>query len=100
MTELEYAKSYNAEFSRLNPQVPMNAKWDPVQQMKYLKDLLARQKVTGSTAYAIPYVNQVNPPTPAVIPATPNTTTNTPVSLAEVLSSARYLVTQLEALQR
>ena len=99
MTELEYAQSYNAEFSRLNPQVPMNAKWDPIQQMKYLKDLLARQKVTGSTAYAIPYVSQINP-APAVTPVTPNTTTNTPVSLAEVLTSARYLVTQLEALQR
>ena len=97
MTELEFAVAYNAEFNRLNPGVPVNMKWDAVQQMNYLKQMLSRQQALGGSAYKVPHVN---PPTPAVTPATPNTTTNTPVSLAEVLSSARYLVTQLEALQR
>ena len=100
MTELEFAVAYNAEFNRLNPGVPVNMKWDAIQQMNYLKQMLSRQQALGGSAYKVPFVNQVSPPTPAVTPAAPNTTTNTPVSLAEVLSSARYLVTQLEALQR
>lgn len=98
MTELEYAKAYNAEFSRLNPGVPMNAKWDPLQQMKYLKELLARQQAVGGTGYLFPYINQTKPtvpPTPAIMPTTP---TNTPVSLLEALTAARYVVKQLEAL--
>ena len=104
MTELEYAKAYNTEFSRLNPGVPVNTKWDAIQQMNYLKQLLARQQARGGTGYLFPNVDQLGntPPTPAVTPTpvTPPTTipTNTPVSLLEALNSARYVVKQLEAL--
>lgn len=100
MTEINYAKTYNAEFSRLNPGVPMNAKWDPIQQMNYLKQLLARQQARGGTGYLIPYVNQVTPQpatpiTPAIIPAIPAHANG---SLVEALASARNVVRQLEAL--
>ncbi len=97
MTEIEYAKAYNTEFNRINPGVPLNSKWDSIQQMKYLKELLARQQAIGGTAYKIPYVSQTPAPPPVPIPPTP-TTPDTPASLLEALSAARYVVKQLEAL--
>ena len=94
MTELEYAKAYNAEFSRLNPTVPLNAKWDAIEQMKYNQATIARLAAQGGTQYKVPYVNQTTPTTPAVTPTTPPP----PASLMEALTAARYVVKQLEAL--
>ncbi len=98
MTELDYARTYNAEFSRLNPQVPMNAKWDPIQQMKYLKELLARQQASGGDAYKVPYVDQSRPPTPAVTPVPSPTPIAQNPNLAAALSAARETVRHLEML--
>ncbi len=47
-------------------------------------------------AYAVPYVDQLNPPKPAVTPVTPGVQNP---HLAAALAAAREVVRQLEALQ-
>lgn len=41
LVRAETAAQWNYRFSILNPGVPLNTKWDAVQQQKYLKGLLA-----------------------------------------------------------
>jgi len=47
------AQAYNTEFSRLNPQIPLNQKWDAAGQQSYLQQLVAKNptqyKAPGST---------------------------------------------------
>ncbi len=47
------AQAYNTEFSRLNPQIPLNAKWDAAGQQSYLQQLVANNptqyKAPGTT---------------------------------------------------
>jgi len=47
------AQAYNTEFSRLNPQIPLNQKWDAAGQQSYLQQLVAKNptqyKAPGAT---------------------------------------------------
>ncbi len=88
------AAAFNAEFSRLNPGIPINRKWDAAGQQAYIQDLLKRQAAQGGTQYKAPQgfafgglVGQTKtspyaglPGFPATTPTTPTTSTTAPLT--------------------
>ena len=62
------ADSYNREFSKINPQIPFDAKKEPVGYMKYLKQLLSDQAARGGSAYKTPAMSSP----PVVAPQQPS----------------------------
>ena len=91
--EQRAADRYNREFSRINPQVPFDAKKEPVGYMEYLKQLLSDQAARGGSAYKTPAMSSP----PAVAPQQPSS--DLPVDWTELNAVIVGLHTEVAKVQ-
>lgn len=62
------ADSYNRAFSVANPQIPFDAKKEPVGYMNYLKGMLSDQAARGGNSYKDPAIPTPTAALPTIIP--------------------------------
>lgn len=90
---------YNQEFNRLNPQIPLNVRWDANGQRKYYEQLLRDMRSRGGNQYKDPNDNKVPSVTKpdVVVPITP-VVVQQDIDLKALLISAEAQVSLIKEL--